>query len=49
MGLSGVLKLWAALKGTDLPALTQQLRSATLSEIHLESNATKQDESEDIE
>jgi hypothetical protein len=48
-GLSGVMKQWAALKGADLPALNQQLRTANLQEIHLESAAPEQGASEDIE
>ncbi len=47
--LSQVMKQWAALKATDLPALNQQLHGANLPEIRLESNSPSQDESENIE
>jgi photosystem II stability/assembly factor-like uncharacterized protein len=47
--LSEVMKQWTALKGTDLPALNQQLRGGNLPEIRPASNSPNQDESEDIE
>jgi hypothetical protein len=46
---SEVMKQWAALKGTDLPALNQQLHTANLPEIHLEPTAPTPSASEDIE
>ncbi len=48
-GFSEVRKQWAAWKETDLPALNQQLRGANLGEVHLESSAPEEDDSEDIE
>ncbi len=48
-GFSEVRKQWAAWKETDLPALNQQLRGANLAEVHLESSAPEEDDSEDIE
>jgi hypothetical protein len=48
-GLSDVMKQWAALKATDLPALNQHLHGANLPEIHLESGAPKPGDSQDIE
>jgi len=47
--LAGVMKQWMELKGSDLPALNEQLRRASLAEIRLESNTAQEDESEDIE
>ena len=47
--LEDPMKQWAALKGTDLPALNQQLRAANLPEIHIESAPKAPETSEDIE
>ncbi|MGC1615659.1 MAG: hypothetical protein WA736_13315 [Candidatus Acidiferrum sp.] len=44
-----VSKQWKGLKTVDLPALNRQLHEANLPEIHLESKAPEQDDSEDIE
>jgi photosystem II stability/assembly factor-like uncharacterized protein len=48
-GLSEVMKQWVSLKATDLPVLNQQLRTANLPEIHLESTAPTPGASEDVE
>jgi photosystem II stability/assembly factor-like uncharacterized protein len=48
-GFSSVRKQWSAWKETDLPALNQQLRGANLAEVHLDSSAPEEDDSEDIE
>jgi len=47
--LRDIVKQWAALKGTDLPALNQQLRAANLPEIRLEAALQTPGPSEDIE
>jgi hypothetical protein len=44
-----VAKQWKDLKTTDIPALNRQLHDANLTEIKLESKASKEDDSEDIE
>jgi photosystem II stability/assembly factor-like uncharacterized protein len=46
---SVVMKKWAALKGTDLPTLNQQLRGAKLPELRLASSEPEPDDSEDVE
>jgi photosystem II stability/assembly factor-like uncharacterized protein len=46
---SEVMKQWKALKKTDLPSLNQQLRSANLPEVRLDSSPLVEDDSEDIE
>ena len=40
---------WKAIRSTDIPALNKQLRAANLPEIHLESKAGDEDDSEDVE
>jgi len=47
--LAGVMKQWMELKGSDLPALNEQLHRASLPEIRLESTTAQEDESQDIE
>jgi photosystem II stability/assembly factor-like uncharacterized protein len=44
-----VSKQWKDLKATDIPALNRQLHDANLPEIKLESKASEDDDSEDIE
>ncbi len=46
---SGVITLWNAVKTADLPALNQELRSASLPEIRLESKPEPEPESDNEE
>jgi len=48
-GSAEVMKQWAVLQKTDLPALNLQLRAAHLSEIRVEPGSQNADDSEDIE
>lgn len=48
-GFAVVSKEWKDLRTTDIPALNSKLREANLPEIRLESKASEDDESEDIE
>ena len=47
--LSGVLKRWDEIKQSDLPALNRQLKSASLTEIRLESKAPMDESQTDLE
>ncbi|MGB2643517.1 MAG: hypothetical protein WBG02_03420 [Candidatus Acidiferrum sp.] len=48
-GFEAVSKQWKQILTVDLPALNEQLRGANLPEIHLESKAPAEDESDDID
>ena len=48
-GFADVEKQWTALKETDLQMLNQQLRTANLPGVRLQSNTSQEDDSEDIE